>query len=92
MERDQTQISAFVSTATRDEVERYSREHGVKKGALLEQALLHHLLALRELPSDIVVPPRLVLDPASGRKVMRRLKRPRKPTAFMKKLMARAPD
>ena len=42
-----TQISAFISKETRDKVERYADAHGLKKGALVEQALLHHLQALR---------------------------------------------
>ena len=44
-----TQISAHISEETRDMVERYAGAHGMKKGALVEQALLHHLQALREL-------------------------------------------
>ena len=34
-------------------VERYTEARGVKKGHLIEEALLHHLQALRELPADI---------------------------------------
>jgi hypothetical protein len=56
-----TQISAHISQETKEKVERYAAAHGVKKGALVEQALLHHLQALHELPADLVIPPRLVL-------------------------------
>ena len=41
-----TQISAHVSDTTKELVERYVEAHGVKKGHLIEEALLHHLLAL----------------------------------------------
>jgi hypothetical protein len=48
----ETQISAFISDTTKELVERYVEAHGVKKGHLIEEALLHHLQALRDLPAD----------------------------------------
>ena len=36
----ETQISAFISTTTKRQVVRYTEAHGVKKGALVEEALL----------------------------------------------------
>ena len=86
-----TQISAFISEATRDLLERYAEAHGVKKGHLLEQALLHHLQALRELPADIVIPPRLVVSQRSFFKVFALVKRPRKPTKALRDLLAGKP-
>ncbi len=86
-----TQISAFISEATRELVERYAEAHGVKKGHLLEQALLHHLQALRELPADIVIPPRLVVSQRSFAKVSALIKRPRKPTKALRDLLAGKP-
>jgi hypothetical protein len=50
-------------------LERYSRAHGVKKQFLIESALLHHIQALEELPSSVILPPRLVVSAASGRKI-----------------------
>ena len=50
--KDGTQISAEVSRTTKELLERYSRATGVKKGHLVEQALLHHIHALEALPSD----------------------------------------
>ena len=86
-----TQISTFISEATRDLLERYAEAHGVKKGHLLEQALLHHLQALRELPADIVIPPRLVVSQRSFSKVSAFVKRPRKPTKALRDLLAGKP-
>lgn len=60
-----TQISAFISTDTKRLVEQYVEAHGVKKGHLIEQALLHHLQALRELPADLIVPAKLVVTSRS---------------------------
>lgn len=45
-----TQISAYISDETRALLERYVRRTGVKKRHVIEQALLHHLQALDELP------------------------------------------
>lgn len=84
-----TQVSAYLSDTTREQLERYAKEHGVKKGHLVEEALLHHLLALRELPADVIVPPTLELTSASFAEVSKLVATPRKPTKAMKALMAR---
>ena len=83
-----TQISAFISEATKQQVERYAEAHGVKKGYLVEEALLHHLKALRELPADIVIPPRLTVSAKSFDAVAALVKKPRKPTKALRDLMA----
>ena len=87
----ESQISAYISEATRRKVEEYAEAHGVKKGHLIEDALLHHLQALQELPADLVLPPRLVLTKASFEKVERLLKRPGKPTKALRDLLAGRP-
>jgi hypothetical protein len=87
-----TQISAYISDATRTLVERYAEAHGVKKGHLIEEALLHHLQALQELPADVIVPPRLVLSPTSFEAVAKRVERPRRPTKALRDLMGAAPS
>jgi hypothetical protein len=83
----ETQISAYVSDTTKELVERYVEAHGVEKGRLLEEALLHHLQALRELPADLIVPPRLVVGRETFERVSQLIKRPRKPTKAMRALM-----
>ena len=87
----ETQISAYISEATKDKVERYAEAHGVKKGHLVEEALLHHLQALRELPADIVIPPRIIVTADSFEKVAELVKKPRKPTKALRDLMAGKP-
>jgi hypothetical protein len=82
------QISAHISEETREQLERYADAHGMKKAALIEEALLHHLQALRELPADIVIPPRLELTAGSFAEVAERIVRPRKPAKALKDLMA----
>lgn len=85
------QISAYISEATKRQVERYAEAHGVKKGFLIEEALLHHLQALRELPADIVVPPRLTVTAESFAKIAEVIDKPRKPTKALRDLMAGKP-
>lgn len=55
------QISAFISEETKAQLETYVKRRGVKKAYLVEEALQHHLQALRDLPEDVVIPARLVL-------------------------------
>jgi hypothetical protein len=83
-----TQISAYISESTKEQVERYAEAHGVKKGRLVEEALLHHLQALRELPADIIIPPRLELTSESFEKINDLMNDPPKPTKALRDLMA----
>lgn len=66
----ETQISALISETTRARLERHVRATGVKKGYLVEQALLHHLQALEELPADVIILPRVVITRESFEKVV----------------------
>lgn len=84
----ETQISAFVTQSTKDQFERYAEAHGVKKGFLIEEALLHHLQALRELPADVLIPPRVTLTPGSFKSVVGLLERPRKAKRALRDLRA----
>ena len=86
-----TQISAYISKATKQQVERYVEAHGVKKAYLVEEALLHHLKALRELPADIVIPPRVTVTSASFAAVAELVAKPRKPNKALRGLMAGKP-
>jgi hypothetical protein len=88
----ETQISAYISETTKEQVERYADAHGVKKGHLVEEALLHHLKALRELPADIVIPPRLTVTNKSFETVTGLVKRPRKATKALRHLLAGKPS
>ena len=67
-------ISAMVSRATRDLLERHVRATGVRKGYLVEQALCHHLQALQELPADVIVHPKLVVTRRSGEAILKQMK------------------
>lgn len=81
-----TQISAYISPDTRRALDKYVEAHGVKKGHLVEMALLHHLQALRELPQDVIIPPRIVVTAETGEWMLDLIHDPPEPTAAMKEL------
>jgi hypothetical protein len=66
-----TQISAPISAATRELMEKHVRQTGVKKGHLVEQALLHHLQAIEELPAEYIIHPRIVVSRKTGEEMLR---------------------
>jgi hypothetical protein len=84
----ETQISALVSRTTKELLDRHVRATGVKKGHLVEQALRHHLQALHELPTDVVVHPTIVVTKKSGEAMLTRIAKG-KPTAALRGLMRR---
>jgi hypothetical protein len=84
-----TQISAFISDSTKETLEKYADAHGMKKAHLIEEALLHHLQALRELPLDVIIPVRLVVSRDSGQTVLDRVEKPRRPTKAMRELFGK---
>ncbi len=85
MQKD-TQISAFISRATREMLERRVRASGVKKGHVVEQALQHYLVALEQLPADVIVHPKLVVTRKSGAQVLKHA-REGKPTKALRDLL-----
>lgn len=68
----ETRISAHISEEAKAALENYVKQRGVKKAYVIEEALLHHLQALREIPEDIIIPARLVLGEESMRQVANR--------------------
>jgi hypothetical protein len=83
-----SQISAYVSDETRAQIAAFVRCRGITKARLIEDALQHHLLALRELPEDIVIPGRLVVTEASLADIAEALEDDAPPTAALQDLMA----
>ncbi len=65
-----TQISAVISRTTRERMGRHVRQTGVKKGHLVEQALLHYLQALDELPVEYIIHPRIVVSRRTGEEML----------------------
>jgi len=48
--------------------------------------LSHHLLALEELPADVVIPARMVLSQESTEVVLEAIRQPQAPTEAMRRL------
>ncbi len=82
----ETQISALISETTRDLMEKHVRATGVKKGHLIEQALLHHMQALDELPPEFIVHPRIVVSRKTGQALLAQMESA-EPTPALRKLM-----
>ena len=78
------QVSAYISEETKAEVEAYVKRRGVKKAHLIEQALQHHLQALREIPEDLIIPSRLVLTDKAITEIVDRITREDRPTEALK--------
>jgi hypothetical protein len=81
-----TQVSAYISEETKAQVEAYVKSHGVKKGYLIEEALQHHLQALREIPEDLIIPSRLVLTSAAMAQLAERIAQEDQPTETLRAL------
>ena len=84
--KSSTQISAHISLETKERLERMVRAYGITRTHLIEQALLHHLRALSEIPADAIVPARLVLTRESAERVRDLTERPPEATDEMKRL------
>ena len=80
------QISATISQETRDLLERYVSAHGVKKSHLIETAVLHHLSALNAIPTDLVIPPVILVSRSAGKRILDRIETPKPPTHAMRVL------
>lgn len=84
---DQSQISATVSAATKERLDRFTESHGLKKNYVVEQALLFFMDARRELPDEALVPARIVLEDEAFDRVVERLEHPPAPTDSLRELM-----
>jgi predicted DNA-binding protein len=81
-----TQVSAYISEETKAEIEAYVKRRGVKKAYLIEEALQHHLQALREIPEDLIIPSRLVLAGEAMAEIAERMAQEGQPTESLKAL------
>ncbi len=81
-----TQISAHIPNDLKASLDRQARATGVTRAHLVQEALLHHLQALAELPPEAIVPKRIVLTRESAERVRELVERPPEPTVDMKLL------
>lgn len=82
-----SQISATVSSATKQELDRFTESHGLKKNYVVEQALLFFMTARRELPDEALIPARIVLEDASFDRIAATVERAPAPARALRELM-----
>jgi uncharacterized protein (DUF1778 family) len=87
MSSNQSQISAVISEATKEKLDRFAESHGLKKNFVVEQALLYFMEARRELPDEALVPARLVVEDRAFDRLAALVSRPPEPTQALRKLM-----
>ncbi len=83
----QSQISATISEATRDQLDRFTASHGLKKNFVVEQALLFFMEARRALPDEALVPARIVVEDSAFDGMAKRIVAPPEPTSALRELM-----
>lgn len=82
------QIATDVSEETKRRLEQFTEPRGLKKGFVMEQALLFHLQALQELPANLIIPPKLMASAEASAQIAALLEDSPAPTAAMEALMA----
>jgi uncharacterized protein (DUF1778 family) len=87
MMSSQSQISATVSVATKEKLDRFTESHGLKKNFVVEQALLYFMEAWRELPDEALVPARLVVQDKMFDRIVDLIESPPEPTEALRALM-----
>lgn len=83
----QSQISATISAATKEQLDRFSERHGLRKNYVVEQALLLFMQARTDLPDEALVPARLVLDNADFDRIVKAIEAPAPPTDALRALV-----
>lgn len=83
----QSQISATISEATKERLDRFTESHGLKKNFVVEQALLYFMDARRELPDEALVPARLVVDDEAFGRIVEIVTNPPTPTEALRELV-----
>ncbi|MFZ0255115.1 MAG: hypothetical protein WAN46_05620 [Gammaproteobacteria bacterium] len=87
MMSSQSQISATVSVATKEKLDRFTESHGLRKNFVVEQALLYFMEARRELPDEALVPARLVVEDQTFDRIVELVTSPPAPTPALRELM-----
>ncbi len=83
----QSQISATISAATKERLDRFTENRGLKKNFVVEQALLFFMEARRELPDEALTPTRVVLEDEAFERLVQMLKNPPAPNEKLRELM-----
>lgn len=84
-----SRIRARITRATARRLAAEAATRGVTRSSLIETALLH--LLAPALDEEGAVPSRIVVDAATGRRILERIRRPRRPTKAMRDLFVDDP-
>ena len=87
MSKSNAQVSATISTTTKEKLDRFTEELGLKKNFVVEQALISFMASRRELPDEAFIPTRIVLSDQAFDRVVKRLTATPAPTAAPRELM-----
>ena len=82
-----TQISAYISDETKENLERYSEVNSINKDFLIENAINYYIQALESIPSEFIIPTNIVLSKESFEWVMEMNTNPPEPTQALIDLM-----
>lgn len=83
----ESQISAAISMATKEKLDRFTESRGLKKSFVVEQALLYFMEARSDLPDEAFVPARIVLEDAAFDRLVELLESRPAPTEALRGLM-----
>lgn len=83
----QARISAAISAETKEKVERFTEQLGLKQNFVVEQALLFFMESRREPPDAAFIPTRLTLNDAQFDALVARLGSPVAPSDQLVELM-----
>jgi antitoxin component of RelBE/YafQ-DinJ toxin-antitoxin module len=81
------QVSATISTTTKEKLDRFTEELGLKKNFVVEQALLYFMESRRELPDEAFIPARIVVEDDELEQIVKRLEASPAPTSMLRELM-----
>ncbi|MBI5443839.1 MAG: DUF1778 domain-containing protein [Deltaproteobacteria bacterium] len=84
---NQSQISATISAATKEQLDRFTESRGLKKNFVVEQALLYFMEARRELPDEAFIPARIVVEDESFDRLVDSIENPPPPTEALRELL-----
>jgi len=81
------QVSATISTSTKEKLDRFSEELGLKKDFIVEQALLYFMESCRQLPDEVSIRTQLTMDDETFAELVLELESRPKATAELRELM-----
>lgn len=85
--KETTQVSAVISRSTKDRLDRYVEESGMKQSPVIEDALSYHLRALDEISPESMIPAKVFLTRNSAERLLREMKSTAEHTPALRALL-----